>query len=117
MVYAKRPFGGPEQVLKYLARYTHRVAISNRRLISLADGRVAFAWKREGTTEGPDHARKPPANDRAHLFVPGLFVPDFNYLQATQRAPRTENGTNEIAAQATHVQCAGECIGLTICPL
>ena len=45
VVYAKRPFGGPEQVLKYLARYTHRVAISNRRLISMADGRVTFEWK------------------------------------------------------------------------
>ena len=45
VVYAKRPFGEPEQVLKYLARYTHRVAISNRRLISMADGRVTFEWK------------------------------------------------------------------------
>jgi hypothetical protein len=45
VVYAKPPFGGPEQVLKYLARYTHRVAISNRRLISLAEGRVSFEWK------------------------------------------------------------------------
>jgi hypothetical protein len=45
VVYAKPPFGGPEQVLKYLARYTHRVAISNRRLIGLADGRVSFQWK------------------------------------------------------------------------
>jgi len=40
VVYAKRPFGGPEQVLKYLARYTHRGAISNRRLLLLTDGRV-----------------------------------------------------------------------------
>jgi len=45
VVYAKRPFGGPEQVLKYLARYTHRVAISNSRLLSLENGRVTFAWK------------------------------------------------------------------------
>jgi hypothetical protein len=45
VVYAKRPFGGPEQVLKYLARYTHRIAISNRRLISMKDGRVTFEWK------------------------------------------------------------------------
>ena len=45
VVYAKRPFGGPEQVLKYLARYTHRVAISNQRLLSLEDGRVTFQWK------------------------------------------------------------------------
>ena len=45
MVYAKPPFGGPDQVLKYLARYTHRVAISNRRLISLQDGKATFRWK------------------------------------------------------------------------
>lgn len=45
VVYAKPPFGGPEQVLKYLARYTHRVAISNRRLVSLQDGKVSFEWK------------------------------------------------------------------------
>ena len=45
VVYAKRPFGGPEQVLKYLARYTHRVAISNQRLIGLSDDQVTFRWK------------------------------------------------------------------------
>jgi Putative transposase/Transposase zinc-binding domain len=45
VVYAKKPFGGPEQVLKYLARYTHRVAISNSRLVSLEDGQVTFQWK------------------------------------------------------------------------
>jgi hypothetical protein len=45
VVYAKPPFGGPAQVLKYLARYTHRVAISNRRLLSMEDGRVTFEWK------------------------------------------------------------------------
>jgi Putative transposase/Transposase zinc-binding domain len=45
VVYSKRPFGGPEQVLKYLARYTHRVAISNSRLESLDDGRVTFRYK------------------------------------------------------------------------
>ena len=45
VVYAKPPFGGPEQVLAYLGRYTHRVAIANSRLISLSDGKVRFAWK------------------------------------------------------------------------
>ncbi len=45
VVYAKPPFGGPRHVLKYLARYTHRVAISNRRLLSLQDGKVTFQWK------------------------------------------------------------------------
>ena len=46
MVYAKAPFAGPKQVLAYLARYTHRVAISNRRLVALDDdGQVSFRWK------------------------------------------------------------------------
>ena len=45
VVYAKRPFGGPEHVLQYLARYTHRVAISNHRILSVADGKVTFRWK------------------------------------------------------------------------
>jgi hypothetical protein len=45
IVYAKPPFGGPEQVLKYLARYTHRVAISNHRLVKLEGGRVTFRYK------------------------------------------------------------------------
>jgi hypothetical protein len=45
VVYAKPPFGGPEHVLKYLARYTHRVAISNGRLLSLADDRVSSHWR------------------------------------------------------------------------
>jgi hypothetical protein len=45
VVYAKPPFGGPEQVLKYLAAYTHRVALSNRRLVALEEGRVTFTAK------------------------------------------------------------------------
>ncbi len=45
VVYAKRPFGGPEAVLAYLARYTHRVAVANSRLISLDDRCVTFRWK------------------------------------------------------------------------
>jgi hypothetical protein len=45
VVYSKRPFGGPKQVLAYLARYTHRVAISNSRLIALDDKGITFKWK------------------------------------------------------------------------
>jgi hypothetical protein len=45
VVYAKPPFGGPQQVLKYLARYTHRVAITNRRLVALQNDQVSFRWK------------------------------------------------------------------------
>ena len=45
VVYAKRPFAGPAQVLDYVGRYTHRVAISNNRLVSMNDGKVRFRWK------------------------------------------------------------------------
>src|ERR1700730_344983 len=45
VVYSKPPFGGPQYVLQYLGRYTHRVAISNHRLVSLADQKVTFRWR------------------------------------------------------------------------
>ena len=45
VVYAKRPFAGPEQVLEYVGRYTHRVAISNNRVLDIEDGQVRFQWK------------------------------------------------------------------------
>ncbi len=52
VVYAKPPFGGPQQVLRYLARYTHKIAISDHRLVDVNDDRVSFAWKdyRDGST-------------------------------------------------------------------
>ena len=53
VVYSKRPFGGPEEVLRYLARYTHRVAISNRRLIACDEKGVTFQWK-DYRIEGPE---------------------------------------------------------------
>ena len=45
IVYSQPPFGGPEYVLQYLGRYTHRVAISNHRLLALVDGQVTFRWR------------------------------------------------------------------------
>jgi len=56
-VYSKRPFGGPEAVLAYLARYTHRVAISNSRLIALDDRGVTFKWK-DYRIEGRDRYKQ-----------------------------------------------------------
>ncbi len=56
MVYAKPPFGGPKKVLEYLGRYTHRVAISNSRLLAMQDQQVTFAWKdyRDGQKKADD---------------------------------------------------------------
>ena len=45
VVYSKRPFGGAQHALRYLGRYTHRIAISNHRLVSLAEGRITFRWR------------------------------------------------------------------------
>jgi len=45
VVYGKQPFGGPKQVLAYLGRYTHRIAIANSRLVSMTDGKVVFRWR------------------------------------------------------------------------
>jgi hypothetical protein len=56
IVYAKRPFGGPEAVLAYLSRYTHRVAISNSRLIALNETSVIFKWK-DYRVEGAERAK------------------------------------------------------------
>jgi Putative transposase. len=56
VVYAKRPFGGPQAVLAYLSRYTHRVAIANRRLIACDRTRVTFRWK-DYRAEGRDARR------------------------------------------------------------
>ena len=56
VVYAKRPFGGPLQVLDYLGRYTHRVALSNQRLLDVKDGEVTFQWK-DYRTKGREKSR------------------------------------------------------------
>ena len=55
VVYAKRPFAGPEQVLEHVGRYTHRVAISNNRILDIEDGKVRFQWKdyRRGGQQKP----------------------------------------------------------------
>jgi hypothetical protein len=53
VVYCKAPFAGPKQVLRYLSRYTHRVAISNRRLVAANDDTIAFRWK-DYRLNGPD---------------------------------------------------------------
>lgn len=52
VVYAKPPFGGPEKVLAYLGRYTHRTAISNARILSMSEGRVTFRYKRRSADGG-----------------------------------------------------------------
>ena len=71
VVYAKRPFGGPAQVLNYLGRYTHRVAISNNRLLSLDNTHVTFLWKdyKHGAAQHPMRLATPEFIRRFLLHV------------------------------------------------
>lgn len=93
VVYAKRPFGGPEQVLAYLGRYTHRVAIANSRLVGMADGKVSFLWKdyrQEGrrkvmTLEAGEFMRR----FLLHVLPPGFHrIRHFGFLANRHRAAR-----------------------------
>jgi len=69
VVYAKRPFAGPEAVLAYLARYTHRVAISSSRLVAMDDRGVTFRWK--------DYRQDGPARSKLMTLAPGEFIRRF----------------------------------------
>jgi hypothetical protein len=69
VVYAKPPFGGPQQVLAYLGRYTHRVAISNQRLQSLENSQVTFQWK--------DYKHKNKQNSKTMTLDAGEFIRRF----------------------------------------
>jgi hypothetical protein len=69
VVYAKRPFAGPESVLAYLARYTHRVAISGSRLVSMDDKGVTFLWK--------DYRQDGAARRKLMTLAPGEFIRRF----------------------------------------
>jgi hypothetical protein len=113
VVYAKPPFGGPEQVLAYLSRYTHRVAIANSRLVSMADGKVTFRWR------DYRHGRRP----RAMTLEAGEFirrfllhtVPDgfhrirhYGFLANGQRAARLAACRVMLAAQVPEAEGRAE---------
>ncbi len=96
VVYSKRPFGGPEAVLAYLARYTHRVAISNSRLIALQDGAVAFRWKdyriKGRDRQKDDDARRPRVHPPLSHSRPTERLPSHSSLRSVrQRRPRAKH--------------------------
>jgi len=91
VVYLERPFGGPEYVLRYLGRYTHRVAISNHRLVSFVDGQVTFHWR-----DSADHNKQKPlplpvdeflTRFLLHLVPEGFVrIRNFGFLANRKRA-------------------------------
>lgn len=104
VVYAKRPFGGPDQVLAYLGRYTHRVAIANSRLVGMADGKVSFRWKdyrREGrqkvmTLDAGEFMRR----FLLHVLPPGFHrIRHFGFMANGHRAARLARCRRLLAEQ------------------
>lgn len=109
VVYAKPPFGGPDKVLAYLSRYTHRVAIANSRLVSMADGKVTFRWR------DYRHGRRPrtmtlDAGEFIRRFllhtVPDSFhrIRHYGFLANGQRAARLMACRALLADQASETE-------------
>jgi hypothetical protein len=105
VVYAKPPFGGPEQVLAYLSRYTHRVAIANSRLLSMADGKVTFRWRdyrhgrrpRRMTLDADEFIRR----FLLHTLPDGVHrIRHYGFLANGQRAARLATCRALLAARA-----------------
>jgi hypothetical protein len=91
IVYSKPPFGGPEHVLRYLGAYTHRVGISNSRLLALADGHVSFRW-RDSAHANKKRVMSLPVDEFLRRFLLHLLprgfvrIRNFGFLANRQRA-------------------------------
>jgi hypothetical protein len=96
VVYAKPPFGGPQHVLQYLGRYTHRVAISNRRLLRMDNGEVSFSWKDYRDRQHPHKVMTVSAQEFIRRFLQHSLPPRFQriryygFLANAQRARQLE---------------------------
>jgi len=104
VVYCKRPFGGPKQVLRYLARYTHRVAISNRRLIAADETGVTFKYK-DYRIEGPGRYKTMtlPAHEFIRRFLIHVLPSGFHRIRHRQRLPRRQHRQSARAAQRAYL--------------
>jgi hypothetical protein len=110
VVYAKRPFGGPDQVLAYLGRYTHRVAIANSRLVGMADGMVSFRWK-DYRHEGRQKVMTLDAGEfmrrfLLHVLPPGFHrIRHFGFMANGHRAARLARCRRLLAEQVAVDEC------------
>jgi hypothetical protein len=91
VVYSKRPFGGPEHALRYLGAYTHRVGISNSRLVALSDSNVSFRW-RDSAHGNKKRLMSLPVDEFLRRFLLHLLprgfvrIRNFGFLANRQRA-------------------------------
>jgi Putative transposase/Transposase zinc-binding domain len=127
VVYLKRPFGGPEYVLHYLGRYTHRVAISNHRLVSFTDGQVTFRWR-----DSADHNEQkllPLSLDEflcrflLHILPKGFVrIRNFGFLANRKRAKllplcfQLLGSEQQPQAEQQHASSTEDCLDLWRCP-
>src|SRR6266704_7144610 len=126
IVYSKPPFGGPEYVLQYLGRYTHRVAISNHRLVSFQDGQVTFRWR-----DSADHNKQkllPLSLNEClcrfllHILPQGFVrIRNFGFLANRKRAMLLPLcfqllGSAQRPQDEQHATSTEDCPGLWRCP-
>jgi hypothetical protein len=126
VVYLKRPFGGPAYVLQYLGRYTHRVAISNHRLVSFVDGQVTFRWR-----DSADHNKQKPlplsvdeflCRFLLHILPQGFVrIRNFGFLANRKRATLLPLcfqllGSTQQPQAEQHASSTEDCPDLWRCP-
>lgn len=128
VVYSKRPFGGPEHVLRYLGAYTHRVGISNSRLVALADGVVSFRW-RDSAHGNRKRVMTLPVDEFLRRFLLHLLprgfvrIRNFGFLANRQRASllplcfRLLEGSADHPGLATQAPEQPPALSLPKCPL
>jgi hypothetical protein len=113
VVYAKPPFGGPAQVLAYLARYTHRAAIANSRLVAIDEDKVAFTFK-DYRRNGQRKVMRLEAHEFIRRFLlhvlPDGFhrIRHYGFLANGHRVQKLERCRSFLEAQASHEAAADE---------
>lgn len=121
VVFAKRPFNGPESVIEYLGRYTHKIAISNHRIKNIADGKVSFSYKdyrggaaiKEMTLEGPEFIRR----FALHILPKGFVrIRHYGILSSTSKAAAAVVIKDQLPAPAATLKPARELYNPLQCP-
>jgi putative transposase/transposase-like zinc-binding protein len=121
VVYAKPPFGGPEQVLKYLARYTHRVALSNQRLVTLDAGQVTFRYK-DYAEAGTEKLLTLSAEEFLRRFVQHVLpkgfmkIRHYGLLASRQRAQRLHQARRLLLPRAAVATGTGSAVAPAATP-
>jgi len=103
VVYSKRPFGGPEHVLRYLGTYTHRVAISNSRLVALSEGNVTFRW-RDSAHGNKKRLMTLTVDEFLRRFLLHLLPPGFVRIRNLGGIIRIGPGSDSLALELPHLR-------------